>query len=191
MQGLAAPYHPAPMPRTAEVVLYVDLDGVVQHEYVMSHPRRGIYMCPQRAPGRTLFEWLPLLSAALEPFPNVRCVLSSSWCVRPGYAQTLKRFPEELRSRFIGGTFHKRVHGADPWLLSSFQSTPRGLQVWADVQRRQPRQWLALDDDTEGWPAWARDNLVPCDGSLGLSSEGTREELAQKLRRCHVALGLD
>jgi HAD domain in Swiss Army Knife RNA repair proteins len=190
VQGLAAPYHPAPMPRTADVVLYVDLDGVVQHEYVMSHPRRGIYMCPQRAPGRTLFEWLPLLSDALAPFPGVRCVLSSSWCIRPGYAQTLKRFPEELRSRFIGGTFHRRVHGADPWLLESFRSTPRGLQIWADVQRRQPRQWLALDDDSDGWPTWARDNLVSCDGSLGLSSDTTREELMEKLKRCHLEVGL-
>lgn len=186
--SLARPYLPASTPRTADVILYLDLDGVVQHEQVLWHPRRGIYMDPVRAQGRTLFEWLPHLEAAIAPYPDLAIVLSSTWCVRPGYAKTLRRLPEALRSRFIGGTFHRRVHGADPWVLQSFRESPRGMQVWSDVLRRKPRQWLALDDDTLQWPVWARKNLVACDGATGLSSPAVQQALAHRLQECYSAL---
>lgn len=179
---------PISTPNRAGVVLYVDLDGVVQHEAVIWRPRRGVYMCNEEAPGRTLFEWLPILEKALAPFPEVALVLSSTWCIRPGYAATLKRFPAALRSRFVGGTFHRRVHGTDPWVLSSFKATSRGMQVWSDVYRRKPAQWLALDDDDFGWPTWALENLVRCDGSTGLPSPRVQAELREKLKRCHEAL---
>lgn len=172
---------PARRPRTADVVIYLDLDGVVQHEAVMWHARRGVYMSPNAGPGRTLFEWVPLLEEALAPFPLVGLVLSSSWCVWPGYGKTLKRFPPELRDRFIGGTYHKRIHGADPWAKSAFKAMSRGQQVCADVQRRKPMQWLALDDDIEDWPTWALDNLVACDGATGLSNPRVLVELRMKL----------
>ncbi|MEE9873705.1 MAG: HAD domain-containing protein [Delftia lacustris] len=151
--GSSTPYIPASSPRTADVVLYLDLDGVVHHEAVLWHPRRGIYMSPYQASEHSLFEWLPLLQEELTPYPQVAIVLSSTWCIRPGYAKTLQLLPNELRARFIGGTFHKRVHGADPWLLASFRDTSRGQQILEDVTRRKPRQWVALDADIEDWPA--------------------------------------
>ena len=166
-----------------DVVVYLDIDGVVHHEAAMWHARRGIYMSPDAAPGRTLFEWLPILENALAPFPDVKLVLSSTWCIWPGYGATLKRFPEELRQRFIGGTFHKRVHRADPQALADFKSLPRGQQVVNDVFRRRPKAWLALDDDVDRWPEWARGNLVQCDGSTGLSSPAVQAELFAKLER--------
>jgi hypothetical protein len=171
-----------------ELVVYVDLDGVVQHEEVLWSYRRGIYMSPLKAPGRVLFEWVHYLVEALEPFPYVKLVLSSSWCRRPGYSNTLKRLPQALRERFIGGTYHRRIHGADHGTLTRFLDMPRGLQVVADVQRRRPKKWLALDDDDSGWPEWAIDNLIKCDGETGLSSPSVRDELQLKLERCHAAL---
>src|SRR5690606_14632439 len=127
----------------AELVLYLDLDGVVQHQDVMWQAKRGVYISPDAGPERTLFEWVPCLQEALAPFPHVALVLSSSWCVWPGYGKTLKRLPPELRARFIGGTYHKRVHGVDPWARASFKAMSRGSQVCADVSRRRPLQWLA------------------------------------------------
>ena len=167
------------------VVLYLDLDGVVHHEAVYWHARRGIYMHPTEALGRTLFEWLPQLQDALAPYPDVSLVLSSSWCIRPGYGKTLKRLPESLRNRFIGGTFHKRLHGADAMTTADFRRTSRGQQILADVTRRQPRQWLALDDDTDDWPSDILDHLVPCDGAKGLSDPETFDRLCRLLERCH------
>jgi hypothetical protein len=118
--GQNSPYLPASTPRSADVVLYLDLDGVVHHEKVLWHPRKGIYMSPSyEAAGHSLFEWVPILESVLEPYPSVALVLSSTWCIRPGYSATLKRLPASLRARFIGGTYHKRVHGVDPWNLSS------------------------------------------------------------------------
>lgn len=165
-----------------EVVLYLDLDGVVQHHAVMWQARRGVYMSPHAGRDRTLFEWVPVLEEALAPFPQVGLVLSSTWCTWPGYGKTLKRFPPELRERFIGGTYHKRVHGADPWAKSAFKAMSRGQQVCADVLRRKPQAWLALDDDTDDWPEWALDNLVACDGETGLSNPRVQAELQRKLQ---------
>ena len=181
----ATPYIPASAPRSADVVLYLDLDGVVHHEAVLWHPRKGIYMSPYQAAGNTLFEWLPHLEEVLAPFPAVALVLSSTWCIRPGYNKTLTLLPDSLRTRFIGGTFHKRVHGADPWTLASFRSSPRGVQVLADAQRRKPRHWVALDDDIEDWPQSAQAHLIACDGSMGLSCPLVRDALHQKLLQFH------
>ncbi|QPS06911.1 hypothetical protein I6G66_21750 [Delftia acidovorans] len=186
--GISAPYIPASSPRSADVVLYLDLDGVVHHEAVLWHPRCGIYMSPYQATGHSLFEWLPILQEELAPYPQVSLVLSSTWCIRPGYAKTLQRLPEQLRTRFIGGTFHKRVHGADPWILASFRDTSRGQQILEDVTRRKPRQWLALDDDIEDWPTTILDRLVACDGKTGLSNPETRQALRNMLQKCHAAL---
>lgn len=138
-------------------------------------------MRQSEAPGRTLFEWLPQLMEALESFPNVSLVLSSSWCIRPGYGKALKHFPERLRSRFVGGTFHRRIHGAEPFLLESFNKTPRWQQIVADVERRKPAHWLALDDDTKDWPERLRANLVACEGETGLSNLLVQSELREKL----------
>lgn len=165
------------------LVVYTDLDGVVHPDAAMYHARRGIYMCPMEAPGHALFEWLHVLEEALQPYPQARLVLSSSWCIRPGYGATLKRLPQSLRERYIGGTFHWRYHGADSYALSKFQEMPRGMQIWQDVERRQPLQWLAIDDNAEGWPEWALDNLIRCDGSTGLSSQRVQDELNEKLWR--------
>lgn len=185
---LSQPYFPSSKPRSADVVLYLDLDGVVQHESVFWHPRRGIYMNPSLPPGRVLFEWLHYLEDALKPFPDVALVLSSSWCVRPGYSKTLQRFPAALRARFIGGTYHRRHHGQDWLVKSAFLGTPRCEQILADVRRRKPRQWLALDDDVDDWPRSALANLVACDGSTGLSDPLVRQLLRDRLEQCHIAL---
>ncbi|WP_366518953.1 HAD domain-containing protein [Acidovorax sp.] len=186
--GQNSPYFHASTPRSADVVLYLDLDGVVHHEKVLWHPRKGIYMSPYEAAGHSLFEWIPILESVLQPHPAVALVLSSTWCIRPGYSATLKRLPATLSARFIGGTYHKRVHGVDPWNLTMFRTTPRGVQVQEDAQRRKPQQWIALDDDLEDWPDSCRKNLVACEGTTGLSNPEVQHALREKLRSCHVAL---
>lgn len=161
---------------------------MVHHEKVLWHPRKGIYMSPYEAAGHSLFEWVPILESLLEPYPTVALVLSSTWCIRPGYSATLKRLPASLRARFIGGTYHGRVHGVDPWNESMFRSTPRGVQVQEDTRRRKPRQWIALDDDLEDWPDSCRQNLIACDGTTGLSNPDVQQELRERLRSCFEAL---
>lgn len=181
--NLSAPYFPAMALRHTDVALYVDFDGVLHHQAAMWHHKRGIYMNPLEAPGRSLFEWAHILEHMLEEFPNVQLVLSSTWCVKPGYSQSLQRLPANLRARFVGGTFHRRHHGADPWILEAFRATPRWRQILADVERRLPRAWLALDDDVADWPEQLQPNLIACAGATGLSCPRVQHELLEKLSK--------
>ena len=164
-----------------ELLLYLDLDGVVHHESVYVSPTRGIFLDQEEAPGRVLFEWVDILIELLRPHPEIKLVLSSSWCRRPGYSRTLKRLPEELQVRFVGGTFSRKIHGADPAVERGFNETSRGQQVWSDVLRRQPLDWLAIDDDSLDWPAKCRSNLIKCDGDVGLSRSSTQSEVRVRL----------
>jgi hypothetical protein len=172
------------------IVLYLDIDGVLHHEEVLWSARKGIYMCPKLAPRHSLFEWAHFLIEALAPFPEIQLVLSSSWCRTPGYGKTMKRLPLALRERFIGGTFHKQIHGADAWVLKQFLELPRGSQVLNDVERRKPFQWLALDDDDD-WPESGRAHLIKCDGATGLSDQLVRAALKSMLESCQQALPSD
>ena len=155
-----------------EVVLYLDYDGVLHHEDVWWHWRRGAYI---NTPGYALFEHTDLLEDALSPFPAVRIVLSTSWVRVLRYSRAVKRLSPALRERVIGATFHTMMN------RSAFEALPRGMQVLNDVARRKPRQWVALDDDAEGWMPEYRDYLIHCDSVLGLSAPGVLDALETRL----------
>lgn len=159
-----------------EVVLYLDFDGVLHHENVWWHPRRGAYIY---TPGYQLFEHVHLLEAAIEPFPEVLIVLSTSWVRVRRFSRAVKRLSPTLRERVIGATFHTKMN------RHAFEALPRGIQVLNDVARRRPRQWLALDDDVQGWVPEYLDHLVHTDPILGLSEPGKVEALQSHMRRLH------
>ena len=158
-----------------ELVLYLDFDGVLHHEDVRWHPRRGIYL--NAPPEYRLFQHAPLLEALLQPHPNVRIVLSSSWVRALSYSRAVKRLPPGLQARVIGATYHSSMHEM------AFAMLPRGAQVLDDVDRRQPADWLALDDDASGWPKEHGHRVVLTDERLGLSAPGLADTLAVKFRR--------
>lgn len=141
--SVSAPVIRAPTGRGA-LVLYLDFDGVLHHQNVRVSYKNGLFI---EAPERyKLFQHADLLASLLAPFPQVQIVLSTSWAVRYGVTDAAKKLPQELQARVIGGTFHNRhMHKQE------FLDTHRGQQVAADVFRRQPRDWLALDYDEEGW----------------------------------------
>jgi hypothetical protein len=62
-----------------------------------------------------------------------------------------------------------------------FAEMARGVQIMADVRRRQPAGWLALDDDDEGWPAWCRGRLVHTHPVLGINSPDVLAGFQEKL----------
>ena len=161
--------------RFAEKVLYLDFDGVLHHEEVYFHPRRGIYI---NAPGRVLFEWMPILEDLLTPYPEVAIVLSTSWVRVRRYDYTKKQLSPELQKRVIGATFHNREMRKDEFVLKS-----RGLQIAEDVYRRAPHAWFAIDDDYLGWPEWCRGNLIRTDGTIGISAPKIQEDIRTMLSR--------
>jgi hypothetical protein len=157
------------------LVLYLDFDGVLHHQNCLWHPKKGAYL---HAPlGYELFQHAQLLARLLRPFPEVQIVLSTSWALQYGLSGAAKRLPEALQGRVIGGTFHSRnMH------RQQFQyETPRGLQVYEDVLRRRPRDWLALDDNTEGWPPEATGHFIQTNENEGISAPEVLFEIKEKL----------
>lgn len=157
-------------------VLYLDFDGVLHHQNVLWHPKRGAYL---HAPaGYTLFQHAQLLAGLLKPFPDVQIVLSTSWALQYGVTGAAKRLPEALRARVVGGTFHSRHMRRQEF---QFEKS-RGLQVYEDVQRRRPRDWLALDDTNEGWPPEAVGHFIQTDENEGISAPHVLTEIKKKLQ---------
>ena len=155
-------------------ILYLDFDGVLHHETVRVSNKTGPFLlAPERY---TLFQHAELLAALLEPYPEVQVVLSTSWAVRYGVTAATKRLPGALQLRVIGGTFHNRFMNRQEFL-----DTHRGQQVSADVRRRQPRDWLALDDDAEGWHPSHLRHFVQTHQYEGISDPEVLALLKQKL----------
>jgi hypothetical protein len=156
-----------------ELVLYLDFDGVLHHENVYWHPKRGAYI--QAEARYTLFQNTPLLEQLLAPYPDIKIVLSTSWVGVYSCAKAAKRLPPSLRERVIGATFHSEMD-RDP-----FNEAPRGMRVWSDVVRRRPKDWIALDDDYLHWPKWCLDKYVKTNEHEGISDPVVFAEIERKL----------
>jgi hypothetical protein len=63
-----------------------------------------------------------------------------------------------------------------------FSEIPREMQVWGDVLKRSPRDWLELDDDWLDWPACCIDNYIKTNLCEGLSNSAMQEAFARKLQ---------
>jgi hypothetical protein len=161
------------MKGAGELILYLDYDGVLHHENVLWHPRIGAYLSAPE--GYVLFQHAELLEQLLAPYQQIQIVLSTSWAVRYGCTKAAKNLRPALSQRVIAATYHSRMDEQE------FVATPRGLQVWADVVRRKPRTWLALDDNNEGWPEHCREHFVQTHEHHGISEPAVLEELKTKL----------
>ena len=126
-------------------VLYLDFDGVL-------HPVKG---------GEP-FAAVPVLEWLLEPYADLKIVLSTSWIKTYGYHQSLDFLPEGIRRRVIDGTYGPRPAGA------FFSTLTRWEQILGHVQQLRPDRWLALDDDDRGWPMAECRHLVRMSPLTGL-----------------------
>ncbi|WP_407713163.1 HAD domain-containing protein [Comamonas testosteroni] len=160
-------------------VLYLDFDGVLHHHNVLWSASKGPYL--DASSSDRLFEHAPLLVELLEPHSAVRIVLSTSWAVKYGCHGAARRLPFELRTRVIGATYHSQMNRAE------FESAYRGMQVWADVFRRRPSDWMAIDDDVLQWPAWCRDKLVKSHSERGLADPTVVAQVRLGLQRITCA----
>ena len=79
-------------------LLYLDFDGVLHHDEVYFHPRRGVYL--NAPPEHRLFQHVGLLESALAPYPTLQIVLSTSWVRVFSFSGALKRLPS---STVLGG----------------------------------------------------------------------------------------
>jgi|SRR5271168_1583539 len=156
-------------------VLYCDYDHVL-HGGVLRY-REPPSLRPE-APGQTLFQNAPILVRLLDPYPDLKIVLSTSWVTELGFGRARDYLPQPLQQRVEGATFHKRH-----MRKYEFLNLTRYEQIIVDVQRRRPTRWLAIDDDLHGWPETALQRIVPMPLVLGLSSPAAALELQLRLAK--------
>lgn len=124
---------------------------------------------------------MPILENLLAPYPEVKIVLSTSWVRMRDFQFAKSKLSPNLQARVIGATFHNRAMRKDEFDLMS-----RGAQVIANVERRRPQKWFAIDNDNLGWPDHLRDRLVLTHDRLGLSEVRVQEEIQNILEACFL-----
>jgi hypothetical protein len=154
-------------------VLYLDFDNVLHGDVLRF--RTPPTLRPETQ-GQDLFENAPILDRLLEPYPDLKVVLSTSWVRELGFSRAREALPASLQQRVIGATFHKRYMRKD-----EFSQIARYHQIIADVERRRPSRWLAIDDDLDGWPEHALTNVVRMPRVLGLGDSAAALELERRL----------
>ena len=158
---------------TNHKVLYLDFDGVLHHENVLWHPKKGAWLSAPKE--FKLFQHAELLEDLVKDFDELKIVLSTAWVKRYGFEKCARKLPQKLQKKCVGATFHSHMD------LMQFEGASRGMQVWSDVVRRKPSDWLAVDDDAFNWPKWCLDNLVHTHPILGISDETVLQQLKSKL----------
>lgn len=164
------------------MLLFLDYDGVL-------HPDAA-YLIGGRPVLKTegeLFMWAPVLVELLRPYPEIKIVLSTSWVRVLGFGKARDYLPPELRSKVIGGTWHsamgRHAEGTHRTDISWFVESSGYQQIARYISRAGVRagNWLAIDDDADGWADTQRERLVETDGVIGLSSSLAQNELRAKL----------
>lgn len=168
-------------------VVYLGISGVL-------HPSQTTYeLVVRRSPwedGHALYEGVPVLEAALRPWPSARVVLTSTLPWAHGLASVLPHLGP-LASRVDGFTFEDLTKHARRTVRTR-SGTTRAVTyssedywrmnksdiVAAHVAWLRPEAWVAIDDDSILWPPDVlRDRLVLTDGCVGLLDAATQDRL--------------
>ncbi len=158
-------------PATSQPLLYLGFDGVLHHADV------HLTQFGASVARGALFQHATALERLLAPFPDVRIILSTRWVRVFGVDRATQSLPPALWPRVVGATTGLALREAEPHV-------PRGMEVWADVQRRHAHpRWVAVDDDDAGWTEESRPHLVHSDAQLGLGNPRVAEALASALAR--------
>ena len=169
------------MNKSSNKILFLDYDGVLHADSVFLEHRR-----PVLRGGGTLFEWAPHLLSALKPHPDVSIVLSTSWARMRGFTRARAALPAPLGEKVIGATWHSRMGqselGGFRMVNTQWDNATRYEQIMAYIERARSRiDWLAIDDDDNGWAEECRDRLILTDSDRGLSDPNVLAQLCRKL----------
>lgn len=160
-------------------ICYLDYDAVLHDGNVLRNRTVGMYI---KTPGRTFFEWMPILVDLLAPYPDLKIVLTTTWVREVGFKEAKLELSEPLQDRVIGSTFlHPNI------VKTEFDTMSRGMQILGDVKRRKPSHWFALDDDAFGWPVQHKEHLIQTSDKLGLSDPAVQERVRLKLAEIYGA----
>lgn len=154
-------------------IIFLDFDGVMHpHEVYHYRDGRGIVL---EAEGHTLFEHAGTLTEMLAPHPEIRIILSTSWVSTLDFKRAKGRLPMALQDRVKGSTFHSSMD------ITWWNDLTRYEQIASYVARHRLHEpehdWIAVDDDDEGWPAGKRKHLVHCDQHGGIGDRAAQTRL--------------
>ncbi|PBP66695.1 HAD domain-containing protein [Pseudomonas syringae] len=158
------------------MILFLDFDGVLHPDDVYMTPKG-----PQLLSSGHLFMWAPILEKELALFPEVKIVLSTSWVRQLDFSRAKKRLPIGLQARVLGSTWHSsmsKVWADQVW----WDQTSRHGQILRYVARAKISDWIAIDDDAEGWASTDRDRLLLTNRNEGLITPGLLGSLRIKLK---------
>jgi hypothetical protein len=161
--------------------LFLDFDGVLHPDQVYRDRKLGVVL---RCDGHNLFEHTDMLAELLEPHPHVEIVLSTSWVHVFDFQRAKARLPESLQARVIGATYHKSMK---EW----FTELTRYRQINKYVHRHNVTDWIALDDDADGWPEDQMHRLVHTDEWKGIGDMASQQKLIEWLQRKEKDYGND
>ena len=161
------------------MILFLDFDGVL-------HPDAAYLVngCPTLRGDGQLMMWAPLLVDVLADYPETKIVLSTSWARELSYGRARRWLPPALRRHVIGATWHSRMslrHEGFRNVATWWDGATRYEQIKRYASRAGLSDWLAIDDQPEGWAAEDLEKLVPTDGQRGLSDPRALALLAERL----------
>lgn len=156
-------------------ILFLSYDGCL-------HPD-GVYHVngePEiRVEGHALFEHAEPLARLLEPYPDVRIVLSTPWASIYGLEAAKAFLPVALQNRVVGTTYEFCGDMVDWAELSEFD------KIMRYVEGHGIRTWLALCCEKYCWPEAFEKNRVWLYKHVGLGENRTTEQLTERLERMH------
>ncbi|MBZ2206520.1 HAD domain-containing protein [Massilia soli] len=173
---------------TIAPTVYLGISGVL-------HPSESTYnLIHGRSPltdGHSKYESAPVLEHALENWPEVELVLTSTQPWAHGLESVLELLGPSLAARVVGYTYQdlttKVTRG-----VTTRSGTMRALHIsnedyWrmsksdivaTHVEWRRPDRWIVIDDEDILWPHDVRrDRLVLTDGCVGLQRAEAQDRL--------------
>jgi len=152
------------------MILFLDFDGVLHPDAVFLQKGGPVL----KAPG-SLFMWAGNLEEALAGRSDVEIVLSTSWVRLRSFERAKKALPPALRQRVTGATWHSRID----WI--EWSEFTRYQQIRHYLQRRPNTNWVAIDDDDEGWGEGDQSRLIRTNPNEGLGDVEAMQRLKQFL----------
>lgn len=162
-------------------VLYLGISGVL-------HPSAWLYCSTHgRSPwscGHRLYEGVPLLLQALEPYPDVKIVLTSTQPWARGLPSVIQSLGSALGRRVLGFTFEdltfkvRRGRRQLPMSNEDYWRHNKAEIVRIHREWMRPDAWVAVDDDSLLWTEdEMADHVVLTDGCSGLQSVVVQQRL--------------
>lgn len=121
--------------------IFLDYDGTLHRGHALLDESGEISLDS----GDTLFEFAPLLVDLLEPYPQVKIVLTTSWLDAFPTEKVISYLPIPLATRVVGTTNSIKV----PFGYLQ-DGSARTYRIRSYVFTHRLKNWLALDDSVYG-----------------------------------------